>query len=44
MLDRLVASLLLWGLEGCIGWFVMQESTSILTEKLTEVSRALSGM
>jgi hypothetical protein len=44
MFDRLVASLLLWGLRGCLAWFVMHEATSVLTEKLNEVSRALSGL
>lgn len=44
MLDRLIATLLLWSLRGCLAWFVMQESTSVVTEKLNEVSRALSGI
>ncbi|MGN6572319.1 MAG: hypothetical protein ACTHLO_12980 [Pseudolabrys sp.] len=44
MLDRIVATLLLWGLRGCLAWFVMQEATSVVTEKLDEVSRALSGL
>jgi hypothetical protein len=44
MLDRLVALLLLWGVRGCLAWFVMHEYTGVVSEKLNEVSRALSGM
>jgi hypothetical protein len=44
MLDRLVATFLLWGLRGCLAWFVMYEYTRVLTDKLNEVSRALNGM
>ena len=44
MLDRLVATLLLWGLRGSLAWFVMHEYTMVLTEKLDEVSRALTRL
>ena len=44
MLNRLVAVLMLWGLRGGLAWFVMHEYTTVLTDKLNEVSRALSGM
>jgi hypothetical protein len=44
MLDRLVAMLLLWGLEGCLAWFVMHEYTSAVAERLDEVTRALSRL
>lgn len=44
MLDRLLAIFLLWGLRGCLAWLVMHEYTGVLTDKLNEVSRALSGL
>lgn len=44
MLNRLVAVLMLWGLRGGLAWFVMHEYTAVLTDKLNEVSRALSGI
>ena len=44
MLDRLVASLLLWGLEACLAWFVMHEATGVAVEKLDEVARALNSL
>lgn len=44
MLDRLVATFLLWGLRACLAWFVMHESTGVVVGKLSEVSRALSGL
>ncbi len=44
MLDRLIATLLLWGLRACLAWFVMHEYTAVLTDKLDQVYRALSGL
>ena len=41
MLDRLFATLLLWGLRGCLAWFVMHEAMSVAVEKLDQVARAL---
>ena len=44
MIDRLIAALLLWGLRGCLAWFVMHEASGVVTEKLDQVSRALSTL
>ena len=44
MLDRIIATLLLWGLRGCLAWFVMHEATSVAVEKLDEVARALGTL
>lgn len=44
MLDRLFATLLLWGLRGCLAWFVMHEATGVAVEKLDEVARALNSL
>ena len=44
MLDRLLATVLLWGLRGCLAWFVMHEYTGVVADKLNEVSRALGGI
>ena len=41
MLDRLFATLLLWGLRGCLAWFVMHEATSEAVEKQDQVAPAL---
>jgi hypothetical protein len=35
---------MLWGLRGCLAWFVMHEYTAVLTEKLDAVARALNGV
>ncbi len=40
-LDRLIAIVMLWGLRGGLAWFIAHEYTTIVTEKLTAVSRAL---
>lgn len=44
MLDRLIATFLLWGMRGCLAWFVMHEYTRVVVDKLNQVSRALSGL
>ena len=44
MLDRLIATFLLWGLRGGLAWFVMHEYTLEVTQRLDEVVRALGGM
>ncbi len=44
MLDRIMATLLLYALEGCAAWFVMHEAAGAVTEKLDEVSRALGAL
>jgi len=43
MLDRLMATLLLWGLEACLAWFVMHEYTGAVAARLDDISRALGG-
>ena len=44
MLDRLISMLLLWGMEGCFAWYVAHEYALFVNQKLTLVSRALSGL
>ena len=44
MLDRIIGRLLLWGLQGCVAWFVMHEAAATVTERLDEVSRALGAI
>ncbi len=44
MLDRIIAELLLWGLRGGLAWLVAHEVGIVITEKLSEVSRALGHM
>jgi hypothetical protein len=43
MLNRLVATFTLWTVRGALAWFIAHEYTTVVTEKLTEVSRALGG-
>ncbi|HEY6833183.1 MAG TPA: hypothetical protein VI251_11930 [Pseudolabrys sp.] len=44
MLNRLIAELTLWGVRGALAWFVAHEYTTVVTEKLNAVSRALGGL
>lgn len=44
MLDRLMASLTLWGLRGGLAWFVTHEYVTAISDKLNSVTRALNGL
>lgn len=44
MLDRMVAMLTLWGLRGGLAWFIAHEYTTIVSDKLDAVSRALGKL
>jgi hypothetical protein len=43
MLDRLVAMLLVWGLGGCLAWFVAHAYVGTIAGGLGQVSRALAA-
>ena len=44
MLDRLIASVMLWSLGGCVAWFIGHEYTAMFSDKFDAVSRALGGL
>lgn len=44
MLDRLIATLALWGLRGGLAWFVAHEYVTVVSDKLNSIARALGGL
>jgi len=44
MFARLVGIALLWGMRFSLAWFIAHEYLSVVSEKLTAVSRALSAI
>jgi hypothetical protein len=43
MVDRVMAILILWGMRGGIAWVIADQYAKFVNEKLSAVSRALSG-
>ncbi|GEM_PF-1195800 len=44
MLDRLIAISLLWGMRGCLAWYIAHEYAIVVNEKLGSVLASLNSL